>query len=144
MFDFIRKLLGRRALGSTAGVDADDDAKPLARDEALRLAHSEAIRDLEVTPSRISYINRSDTFDDFCRVFIDFDELGYGHYTISLLPLSERRLEERLTDTHIAQVALAGRTLNAVRLHRLLHGSTLLQAKRAIALMGRSASNARG
>lgn len=107
----------------------------LSRAEAELIASQESLRGLTVTATRIEYVRYCSDFDDFCHVQIQFLDANRGVYEIRLLPISERLESEMLNDEHIASVARHGRRLNAVRLHRHLHSTTLIEAIDAVEAM---------
>lgn len=110
-------------------------------DEACKLAQSEAKRIVQMDRSCVRYVKHDPNFfRDYCRVDIVFDASGRGRMVLIMLPLTEREADEQFTDDHIASVARAGHLLDAIRLHRLLHSSDLLTAKKAVELMCKAAT----
>jgi hypothetical protein len=108
----------------------------LSYEEAEELAKTEAKRILQLDSQAIRYVKfNPHSFPDYCRVDILFDPTGRGPMVSTLLPLSERQDDEKLTDEHVEKVARSGRVLDAIRLYRLLHSVHVGTAAMAVERM---------
>ncbi len=109
----------------------DDEDGYLTRDEALQFAKENAIRDLLISGTRITYICYEKTFDDYCRAEIT-GEADQWTITLTALANEQRLADERITDEKIRLVAASGRIIGAIRLYRLKYGVGLLEGKQGV------------
>ena len=110
--------------------------RTLSYEEAEALAKAEAKRILQMDSQAIRYVKfDAHSYPDYCRVDIVFDPTGRGSMMSTLLPLSERQDDEKLTDEHVEKVARSGRVIDAIRLYRLLHSVHVGTAAMAVERM---------
>jgi len=116
--------------------DPDDDVQLEyhSRQEALRLAHSEALRAFEEHENLIRYVAYLPEFHDFCLCEFVAHEDGWLKTFRALVP-SERLAGEEIRDEVILELATVGNMVAAIRLYRSKHGVGLKEAFAAIMLM---------
>lgn len=100
-------------------------------EQALRIARSEALRDLKETQISISYIAHVQSLHDYCVCEFVQQEDGWVK-TIRGLMTDERLPEEEIQDKTIMELARSGQVITAIRLYRSKHQVDLGVAHEAV------------
>ena len=107
------------------------EAEYITYEQALRIARSEALRDLKESQKSIGYIAHVQSLHDYC--FCEFvpQEDGWIKTIRGLMP-DERLPEEEIQDKTIMELAQSGQMITAIRLYRSKHQVDLRIAHEAV------------
>ncbi len=130
MFGFLKRWFA----ASSPSDEDESELESVTREEALRIAQSEAIRGFEDRGESISYITYSEQFADYCCCQFTQEAGGWVLSLRTLLP-HERLPGEEIQDEQIVELIRRGNTIGAIKLYRTKYEVGLAEAKHAVEAM---------